>query len=97
MACRKPVVITPFIGLSGDLGQAGREYLLTERNPEALAHTFEQLVDDAKLRDELAGRGRQWIETNMSLEKTIETYAQLYREIASGGGSHGQSAARMLR
>ena len=97
MACRKPVVITPFIGLSDDLGQAGREYLLTERNPEALAHTFEQLVDDAKLRDELAGRGRQWIKTNMSLEKTIETYAQLYKEIASGRGSHRRSAARLVK
>lgn len=87
MACRKPVVITPFIGLSDDLGQANHEYLVTERNPEALAETFERLVDDAVLRQELASRGRQWIEANMSLEKTIETYAQLYKETAARPGS----------
>lgn len=84
MACRLPVVMTPFIGLSDDLGAAGREYLLTERNPEALAATFEQLVDDAGLREGLANRGRRWIEANMSLEKTIGTYAQFYRDVAAG-------------
>ncbi len=87
MACRKPVVMTPFIGLSDDLGEAGREYLLTERNPEALAATFEKLVDDAGLRESVANSGRHWIETNMSLDKTIATYARLYRQVAAAVGA----------
>lgn len=83
MACRKPVVITPFVGLSKDLGEAGREYLLTDRSPEALAATFEQLVDDAQLCEQLAGRGRAWVEGNMSLERSIDMYAGLYNDIAA--------------
>lgn len=82
MACGKPVVITPFVGLSDDLGKAGQEYLLTERNPEALAAIFQQLVDDEAHSAELAERGRDWIVANMSLDRSIDLYAQLYRDVA---------------
>jgi glycosyltransferase involved in cell wall biosynthesis len=86
MACGKPVVMTPFVGLSDDLGEPGREYLLTERNPEALAGAFRRLIDDAGMRDELAHRGQDWIVANMSLDRSLDRYAQLYREMATTKG-----------
>lgn len=83
MACGKPVVMTPFVGLSDDLGKPGREYLLTERNPQALAAAFRQLIDDDPMRRELAQCGREWINANMSLDRSIDLYAQLYRDMAA--------------
>lgn len=83
MACGKPVVMTPFVGLSDDLGKAGREYLLTERNAAALAGAFQELLDNDTMRSELARSGREWIEANMSLDRSIDLYAQLYRDMAT--------------
>lgn len=92
MACGKPVVITPFVGLSRDLGEAGREYLLTERNPEALSNTFERLVDDDNFSAELAAAGRKWIVANMSLDRSIELYAELYRDMAARARARARTA-----
>lgn len=85
MACRLPVVITPFAGLSSDLGEAGREYLLAERNAAALAATLERLVADAALRARLADSGRGWVEATLDVERSIDRYAGLYRALIERG------------
>lgn len=81
MACRLPVVITPFIGLSSDLGEAGREFMLAERRSESLAQVLNALVMDPEGRAGLADRGRAWIERTMDVERSIDRYAALYREL----------------
>jgi glycosyltransferase involved in cell wall biosynthesis len=83
MACGKPVVMTPFEGLSSDLGEPGREYLLAEHDPDALAQALGRLLDDPVLAADVAARGREWVRSRMSLEDSVARYARLYDELAA--------------
>jgi glycosyltransferase involved in cell wall biosynthesis len=83
MACGKPVVMTPFEGLSEDLGLPGTEYLLADHEPESLAGRIGQLLDDPGLAAEIAGRGLDWVRSKMSLEDSVARYARLYEELAA--------------
>ncbi len=85
MASRVPVVLTPFKGLSHDLGQAGKQYLLSERNAPALAATLHQLLASAALRSTIAQQGYDWVRQTMSLDRSLDLYAALYHEMAETG------------
>jgi len=82
MACGTPVVITPFLGLSSDLGAAGKQYLLADFDAHSLAATMEALLDDHSMRETLSRQGRAWIETTMDLQHSLDRYANLYHEFA---------------
>ena len=84
MACGTPVVMTPFVGLSDDLGQPEEQYLLAQHNPASLAETIGRLIRDNELRESLAERALRWIKKNMALERSITRYARLYKELAKG-------------
>lgn len=82
MACGVPVVVTPFLGLSEDLGRQGEHYLLADFSPDALAQAIGGLLQDPERRRRLAGSALQWIRQTMDLETSLDRYAALYREIA---------------
>jgi glycosyltransferase involved in cell wall biosynthesis len=82
MACGTPVVITPFLGLSDDLGTAGKQYLLAGFDAHSLAATIATVLEDPSLRDSLSKQGRAWIETTMDLQDSLDRYANLYHELA---------------
>jgi glycosyltransferase involved in cell wall biosynthesis len=83
MASKLPVVLTPFIGLSEEFGQAGREYLLVERNAEGLANTMALLLRDKNLRTKLGENAHTWTRTYLDIDLSLDRYAALYRELAS--------------
>jgi glycosyltransferase involved in cell wall biosynthesis len=83
MASRVPVVLTPFTGLSRDLGRADCEYLMCERTATALAATLRQLLASAELRNTIAQQGYDWACRTMSLERSLDRYAALYHELAA--------------
>jgi glycosyltransferase involved in cell wall biosynthesis len=83
MACGKPVVMTPFEGLSSDLGEPGREYLLAEHDPDALAQVLKRLLADPALAADVGARGLEWVRSRMSLGDSVTRYAQLYEELAA--------------
>jgi len=82
MASGAPVIVTSFIGLPEELGKPGQEYLLVERNSEALADAIAAVVEDEDLRVRLGRQGRKWVETTMDLERSLDRYAALYHELA---------------
>lgn len=82
MACGTPVIITPFLGLSDDLGTAGKQYLLADFDAHSLSATIETALKNNSLRDELSKQGRTWIETTMDLQHSLDRYANLYHELA---------------
>ena len=84
MASGVPAILTPFIGLSEDLGKADSEYLLCERSPEALARCMAELFANPKRADQLGRAGRRWVEQTMDLEKSLDRYAAMYQELAAG-------------
>jgi L-malate glycosyltransferase len=65
MASGAPVIVTSFIGFPEELGKPGQEYLLVERNSEALADAIAGVVEDEDLRVHLGRQGRKWVETTM--------------------------------
>jgi glycosyltransferase involved in cell wall biosynthesis len=85
MASRVPVVITPFKGLSPDLGTAGSDYLLCDRSADGLTATLQQLLDNSELRQRIAHAGYNWVTQTLSLDKSLDRYAALYHELAEQG------------
>jgi glycosyltransferase involved in cell wall biosynthesis len=81
MASGLPVVLTPFLGISEDLGKPGHHYLITERNCEALAVAVATLLKSGELRAALGEWARQWVETTMDVERSLDRYAGLYQSL----------------
>jgi glycosyltransferase involved in cell wall biosynthesis len=82
MASGLPVVLTPHIGLPPDFGSPGHQYLLAERNPEAITAVVTELLDDDECCLKLARSGRSWVEERMGLDFVLDRYASLYHELA---------------
>ncbi len=83
MASSVPVIITPFTGLSSDLGTAGTHYLLSERTAPALSEHLKRLLDNVEARNTLARSGYDWVRNTLGLDKSLDRYAALYHELAS--------------
>ena len=82
MATGLPVVLTPHIGLPPDFGKPDHQYLLADRNPEAITAVVSELLVNENGCHELALEGRKWVEESMSLECVLDRYATLYHELA---------------
>jgi len=87
MASRIPVVMTPFKGLSEDLGVRGEHYMLCDRNAEALSAGLARLIEDPGLRRELAASGYALARATMDLEMSVDRYAALYHELSAAGAA----------
>ena len=83
MASRVPVIITPFKGLSSDLGTPGTHFILCERNVSALSAALQQLLENPELRANYATQGYDWVRQTLSIDKSLDRYANLYHELAS--------------
>ena len=85
MASEVAVILTPFKGLSHDLGTPGTHFLLSDRNAEALSKALRLLLENPSRRSRLATQGHQWIRQTMDIEHSLDQYAALYHELAAGG------------
>ena len=84
MACGVPCVLTPFEGLSAELGEPGREFLLAAHDSDALAATVLEVLESADQRQKVGQAARSWVERHLDLEVSLDRYAQLYRRLAAG-------------
>ena len=83
MASRVAVIVTPFKGLSHDLGTPGTHFLLCDRNVTDLASALRLLLKNPAQRSKFAAQGYQWIRENMNIERSLDRYAALYHELAA--------------
>ena len=83
MASGLPVVLTPFDGLSAELGRAGEEYLLVERRVDALVKAISGLLENLQLRENYGKKARNWVQKHLDIERTLDRYAHLYHELAN--------------
>jgi colanic acid/amylovoran biosynthesis glycosyltransferase len=79
--CGLTSILTPFKGLPAEFGRPGEQYVLAERTAEALATAINTLLDDPELRQQLGRHGRAWVEEHMDVERSLDLYAGLYREL----------------
>lgn len=77
-----PSVVTPFLGISPELGRPGKEFILAKRSADAIAGAAIELLDDPLRRSDIGTSARLWVEDHLSLEKSLDLYAKLYRDWA---------------
>ena len=82
MACGIPIIMTPFLGLPEEFGTPGKQYVLSNWEPEALAADIRNLLARAEYRRNLGYMGRQWVEQKLDVDHSLDRYASLYSELA---------------
>jgi glycosyltransferase involved in cell wall biosynthesis len=83
MACGIPNVITDFHGLpKEEFGHAGREFILVERQEEALAHGLTRALTEPAAMRAMGIAGREWACAHLDVRLTLERYARLYHRLA---------------
>ncbi|MGI9628316.1 MAG: glycosyltransferase family 4 protein [Longimicrobiales bacterium] len=83
-----PTVMAPFLGMPKEFGEPGREYIAVDHSVPQIAAAVEALLGDPGRRNELARAGRDWVERTLGVERSLDRYAGLYRDLsADAGGS----------
>ncbi len=82
MATGLPCLVTPFLGISAGIGQAGEHYQLVEREPEAIASALTELLQNEATAKAYAERGRRYVVDNVDQQHSLDHYAALYQELA---------------
>jgi glycosyltransferase involved in cell wall biosynthesis len=90
MAVGLPSLVTPFIGISASIGEAGRDFQLVERSPEAIAAALSAFLEDGSSAQRLAQAGHAYVTGNLDQQLSLDRYAEIYEEL-------GALAARRLR
>lgn len=84
MACARPVVSTPVVGMAEDIVRSGAGLLAPPGDVAGLAAALRRLHDN---RGELAGMGRRarrLVEERYTWERVADAYEALYREVVAG-------------
>lgn len=79
--CGLATVLTPFLGLPHEFGRPDEHYILVERTPTAIAKATVALLESPERRQQLGRQSRRWVEEQMDVEKSLDRYAALYREL----------------
>jgi glycosyltransferase involved in cell wall biosynthesis len=74
-------VLTPFLGLPREFGQPGQQYVLTNHDGASLAESIVALLTDGAARQKLGRAARRWAETHLDVERALDRYAELCREL----------------
>jgi len=83
MATGLPSLVTPYIGISPGIGEAGEHYRLVEREPEVIAGAFDDFLKNPAAAAELAQRGRRYVVEHADQQRSLDRYAALYEELAA--------------
>jgi glycosyltransferase involved in cell wall biosynthesis len=93
MANERPVIATAVGGVVDLLGQqtskrdgfhiCERGVLVEEKDSETFARGLELLITDESLRQEIAIRGREFVEKNYSKDRLLSDVAKLYQQMLS--------------
>ncbi len=87
MATGLPCLVTPYLGISAGIGQAGEHYQLVERNHAAIATGLTGLLQSESLRNTLGSKGQRYVVENVGQEHSLDRYAALYEELAVAAAS----------
>ena len=78
-----PSLLTPFLGLSDELGRPGTEYLLVERTPAGIAEGMLSVLADDERRRSLGIAARRWMEDHLDVERSLDRLALLCNQVAT--------------
>lgn len=81
MVARRPIVATNIPAFEEVIGEAG--HLVEPKNESELATAIATVLDDEKYGNELAERGYRRAVCELSIERTVEEYVDLYRDLVT--------------
>jgi glycosyltransferase involved in cell wall biosynthesis len=81
MACGRPVLSTPIVGMSGDIKAYQAGLLATPGDPEALAAAIRRLHADRASLAVLGGNGRRLVEDRYTWTRVTDAYEAVYRDV----------------
>ncbi len=81
MACGRPVVTTPLVGVAGDLEGAG--VLFPPGDASALAAALRRLNEERETLPGMGRRARRLVEEKYTWERVADGYEELFRGLAS--------------
>ena len=79
MASGLPVVLTPYIGISKEIGVPDQHFLLADRDSKSLCENILKIIKDDGLSSKLSLNARSWISANMSLEKSAKQHINIFQ------------------
>jgi glycosyltransferase involved in cell wall biosynthesis len=82
MATELPVLLTPYLGLSGELGRSGVHFETAHRDPASIGDGIAALLAHPERSSALGRRAGEWLRQTMSLEDALSGYSDFYRELA---------------
>ena len=81
LGCGVPVVGTRVGGVPEIIVDGQHGFLVEPRNPDAIADKVIWLLDHKEEARTIAGRGRQYVEENFDITKTVQAYYDLYARL----------------
>jgi glycosyltransferase involved in cell wall biosynthesis len=79
MKCGKPVVSTHVAGIPEAVADGSTGFLVTPDNSRELAQALGKLIGDPALRKKMGAAGRERLEGNFTIQKTIEPLEEQFR------------------
>lgn len=84
MAASRPIVATDVGGISEVVVDGRTGFLAAPRNPRALADRIIALLRNRSQREAFGANGKKLVLEKFSLERMLDSYRTLYKEVASG-------------
>jgi glycosyltransferase involved in cell wall biosynthesis len=83
MAVGLPCLVTPYLGISAGIGQAGEHYQLVDREEQAIAAALAGLLESETARRALGDKGQAYVVNNVDQQISLDRYTALYQELAA--------------
>ena len=83
MSTGLPVILSPFMGFSSELGKDKKEFICVEHSSDAIANSIASLLNSEEERLTLARRARIWVCQNMELSTSANSHCDLYQTIVN--------------
>ncbi len=81
--CDIPVVVTRNTGAGEDVAKIDAGYLVDYGDILGLSQAIQYILDNPDEAQAKAQKAKEWIKANLSLEKQVDRYEQLYREVTA--------------
>lgn len=79
MSCGLPTIVTEHTGMPVDeLGGNNITHVLIKRDESSIANLISQFIENSSLREQLSTNARQHCLGQLSLERTLDQYSELY-------------------
>ncbi len=88
ISCGQPIIA--MVALESEtarvIGEAGCGIVVQPGDGEGICSSILRLKEDASLREAMGRNGRAYLERNMSLEKNVALYEEIFCALAGGEG-----------